>query len=59
MREQYTGNFRTKLPSDIRKIFKEYALKEGSVVKVHDRLMLEYIAKKEEEARSEGRSTRN
>lgn len=52
MKSEYTGNYRTNLPKDVRALFKKYALKEGSVVKVHDRLLMEYIAKKEREVKN-------
>lgn len=52
MKSQYTGNYRTRLSKDVRDIFKKYALEEGSVIKVHDMLIREYVSKKEQEKKN-------
>lgn len=43
MNKRYKGYYRTMLTDDEKRIFKQYALLEGSVTSVHDRLLRDYI----------------
>lgn len=46
MKAQYTGQYRTGLSASEKKDFKKFALEEGTVVDVHDRLIRDFISLK-------------